>query len=459
MENQRNSKKSWLSLILITVTIIEIVIASPAIATTWQAMNSFTTQDLRWIWGTSPDNIYIVGNNGTILHYDGIGQWVQMNSPTSKPLVSIWGSSDSDVWIVGGNGAILRQQNGNAWQEIPGIPENLHFYQVQGTCPNDVYAVGQYDSGHGCIFHWDGTSWTNEQGLITGPLGTSMQFNTVWAKGPHEIYVAGHNGYSSGLEGVCYKYDGQSWNWIWSGNDPSWPKMRTVYSIWGSNGHMFMGGVKFASSYAEVYHHNWFVWASEIFQDSQAITNIWGNSEDDVYMVGYEGKIVHYDGATWYSMDSGVTNLLLAIWGDGTGNTYAVGANGTILFLSAPVEPPIEVDIDIKPGSYPNAINLGSHGLIPVAIFSEEWFDATTIDPETIELAGAGIPVRGKSNKYMAHKEDVDGDGLLDLVVQVATENLDPNSFQDGYAMLSGSTYDGEDIEGKDEIRIVPSKE
>jgi hypothetical protein len=118
----------------------------------------------------------------------------------------------------------------------------------------------------------------------------------------------------------------------------------------------------------------------------------------------------------------------------------------------------ILVEIDIKPGSYPNSINLGSHGLIPVAILSSEDFDATTVDPDTVGLAGAGVEVRGKSNKYMAHQEDVNDDGLIDLVVQVATENLDPGSFQDGYAILSGSTNDGLDFEGLDEITIVPSQ-
>jgi len=56
----------------------------------------------------------------------------------------------------------------------------------------------------------------------------------------------------------------------------------------------------------------------------------------------------------------------------------------------------------------------------------------------------------------MAHEEDVDGDGLIDLVVQVATANLEPNFLQDGWAVLSAKTYDGQDIEGEDEIIIVP---
>ena len=65
---------------------------------------------------------------------------------------------------------------------------------------------------------------------------------------------------------------------------------------------------------------------------------------------------------------------------------------------------------------------------------TEVLIQMVAVDPDTVELAGAGVEVRGKSNKYMAHEEDVDGDELVDLVVQVATENLDPGSFQDGYA-------------------------
>ncbi len=116
----------------------------------------------------------------------------------------------------------------------------------------------------------------------------------------------------------------------------------------------------------------------------------------------------------------------------------------------------MQVTIDIKPGSYPNSINLGSNGVIPVAILTSASFDATTVNPSTVELGGSGVAVRGKG-KSLAHEEDVNGDGLIDLLVQVETENLDPAAFQDGYIILTGNTYDGTPIQGSDEIVIVPN--
>jgi hypothetical protein len=116
----------------------------------------------------------------------------------------------------------------------------------------------------------------------------------------------------------------------------------------------------------------------------------------------------------------------------------------------------IAVLIDIKPDSFPNVVNLGSNGVVPVAVLTTEDFDATTVDPETVTLAGAGVAVRGKGNKSLSHNEDVDGDGDVDLLVQVETENLNAGQFQDGYAILTGSTFDGRPIEGGDEITIVP---
>jgi len=177
-------------------------------------------------------------------------------------------------------------------------------------------------------------------------------------------------------------------------------------------------------------------------------------SADPMFVAGGSGDYHLQDGSP--CTDAGSNSAPALPDTDKDGNPRIVGAAVDMGAYECQGPKVIAVAIDIKPGSYPNAINLGSYGLIPVAILSSDKFDATTVNPETVGLAGAGVAVRGKSNKYMAHEEDVNGDGLVDLVVQVATENLDPGSLQDGFAVLTGKTFDGVPIEGKDEIIIVP---
>jgi len=113
----------------------------------------------------------------------------------------------------------------------------------------------------------------------------------------------------------------------------------------------------------------------------------------------------------------------------------------------------VKVDIDIKPGSYPNSINLGSGGTVPVAIFSTTTFDATTIDPVTVTLASAPTKLKGQGTP-MASSEDVNGDGLLDLVVHVSTTALKLTG-ADTEAILEGKTSDGARIRGVDTVRVV----
>ena len=139
-----------------------------------------------------------------------------------------------------------------------------------------------------------------------------------------------------------------------------------------------------------------------------------------------------------------------------TANPISITTDGDKVIKAVFVKTIVQVNIDIKPGTNPNHVNLGSHGVLPVAILSSDSFDATQVNPETVFLAGAGVAVRGKGNKYLAHEEDVNEDGLLDLVLQVVTENLVPGQFQDGSVCLIGATYGGQQIEGWDEIVIVP---
>lgn len=48
----------------------------------------------------------------------------------------------------------------------------------------------------------------------------------------------------------------------------------------------------------------------------------------------------------------------------------------------------LEVAVDVKPGSCPNPFQVGSKGLLPLAVLGGPGFDAAAIDPATVRLAG-----------------------------------------------------------------------
>ncbi len=149
----------------------------------------------------------------------------------------------------------------------------------------------------------------------------------------------------------------------------------------------------------------------------------------------------------------GIADFLVgAPGGDGSEGGCVNNTGQVVLFLSGPEV--LRVAIDIKPRSFPNSINLGSGGTVPVAILSTATFDATTVDPTTVTLASAPVRLKGKGTP-MASSEDLNGDGLPDLVVHVSTDAL-VLSEADTEAVLEGKTFDGKAIQGTDSVRIVP---
>ncbi len=120
---------------------------------------------------------------------------------------------------------------------------------------------------------------------------------------------------------------------------------------------------------------------------------------------------------------------------------------------SAAAPDPLEVHIDIKPGSDSNSINPRSRGVIPVAILTTEDFDATAVNPSTVLFGKTGA----EDSLFHYAFEDVDGDGDIDMILHFRTQEIDLVC-GDTEAILTGETLDGQLIEGSDSIKTVGCK-
>jgi hypothetical protein len=121
----------------------------------------------------------------------------------------------------------------------------------------------------------------------------------------------------------------------------------------------------------------------------------------------------------------------------------------------------VALDIDVKPGNgdETDPINPGAKGNIPVAVYSTDDFDATMLDVSTLRFGSAAMVDAdgGASVAHGGHHEDVDGDGLVDLMLHFPSEDA---GFADGdtEAKLVGQTEDGIEAVGTDAVRIVGGK-
>lgn len=126
---------------------------------------------------------------------------------------------------------------------------------------------------------------------------------------------------------------------------------------------------------------------------------------------------------------------------------------GEPISVGQPVaEAGLSVEIAIKPGELPNSINVGAAGVIPVAVLSNSSFDAITqVDLDSLTFGRTGDEL---SQARMPHEEDVNGDGLLDIVCHFKTSLT---GFVQGsvIGVLKGKTMAGTALQGMDSVRVI----
>jgi len=271
-------------------------------------------------------------------------------------------------------------------------------------------------------WEWDGTSWEEKTPVGPSPVAQNRP-RLIYNEARAKVFLysgISHRGY---YPNEMWEWDGVQWVQLFSPTLPlarGWHAMAfnsdmgivVMFGGWNSN---------YIPNYLDdTWEWNWSNWIEKTSSPSPA-------PRDNINMI----------------YDKMRQEILLF----GGGDDYQL-FNDTWVYRSW-----VNVSIDIKPGNYPNTINLGSNGNVPVAIFSTDEFDATSVDPLSVSLAGAEVRFKGKGNP-MASFEDVNYDGLLDMIVHVDTRALDISP-DDTEGILEGKTYSGMTIRGVDTVRIL----
>lgn len=112
----------------------------------WTSVHT-TSEVLYGVAAVSSNEAWAVGNNGTILHYDG-GLWRSVTSPVAAHLKEIVMLSATEGWIVGNGGTILHYENGS-WHSVAS-PVTTDLLDISVLPSGEAWVVGD----DGAILHY-----------------------------------------------------------------------------------------------------------------------------------------------------------------------------------------------------------------------------------------------------------------------------------------------------------------
>jgi hypothetical protein len=251
-------------------------LGAEAIPPTWEWLNPAPQGNrIRSMGGSADDDVWLVGDGNTALHWDG-EKWRDMRGTLrGLDLYSVWSSGPDDVWAVGdhgveyefhnydpttplytrhslGTGAILHF-DGTMWKADPHIGTRW-AHAVWGASSSCVFALLE----NGDVARYDGTGWS----ITASPASAVLR--DVWGTSPSNVWAVGD-------QGALVRFDGTRWTKVGPGGDGD-PTASTnrYYGVWGTSPDD--------------------VWA--VFDDTRYTG--WNTTVD--HTLGFS----HWDGAAWH---------------------------------------------------------------------------------------------------------------------------------------------------------------
>jgi hypothetical protein len=329
------------------------IVCEPPASSPWTRLESGTSFSLYSIWGSSPGDVFTVGEPGGryeagIFHYDGQA-WSQQSTESGVTLYGLWGSGGNDVFAVGssplgakGYDGVVLHYDGAGWTPMagPGVgtPDGsvqVALFSIWGASPTDVFAVGEAGSDftRALIAHYDGTRWSE----MPVEAGGDRVLRDVSGSSGQDVYAVGFFDAGNSLkrkfslaararmfsEGVILHYDGSTWQ-------EAQPAAANVSynGVWAAAPNdVFVVGA--SNDQGVVVHFDGTAWSAMPAPPTGPLLDVWGTSGTDVYAAGV-GTILHYDGQSWSEALS-ASQRLAGVWAGSPSEVFVAGSGGTVL--------------------------------------------------------------------------------------------------------------------------------
>jgi hypothetical protein len=336
------------------------------------------------ITGTGDDDLWVVGDGGVALHYNGAA-WTQVPTGITDDLFRISAAAPDDVWAVGsaevlhwngsawsnasapggaytdiwaGSGVVAAATttgvvswNGASWQLVGAYPGTA-IGVIRGTGANDLWAADSTE-----LWHWNGTTWSASLAAAAQSI-SAVAPDDVWLSGSvgpmFESVIAHWNGstwtqYASevtdlytaivanapndvwigGTGGTAYHFDGGAFTEALALSDGGGGGALASLQSFGP------GDIVGLSTDGVVYRYRgqaYVQWSPDL--PGPAI-KLWLDSGSDVFFADNSGHIAHWDGSSWTGETAIVDPHVVSLFGTGSDNVWATSGSAAYRYAPA----------------------------------------------------------------------------------------------------------------------------
>jgi hypothetical protein len=302
---------------------------------------SFQT-NMQDIWGSSPTDVYVVGHNdrnrGLMWHFDG-AKWTDVKLSTTQggnvqgpiDLIAISGFASNDIWAVGKrlydnptpppnflDSSLIIRFDGRQWREIT-LHEARSLNSIWGLSSSNLWSGGWTNK----LFHYNGIVWQADSLPVIVQSGGFFQINAIEGNYTGEVFIAGNTHYNNLAKTVFYFFRKKMQTWTMVDSfvvQPSHIENKWGYvDLWTSpSGELYSCG-------RGIHKWNGTIW-TQLFDHPNILYRIAGTSDNNIFVVGHLGTVLHFNGRDWYQFKqfANPDAVLGGVWTDGT-EVFVVG--------------------------------------------------------------------------------------------------------------------------------------